>query len=108
MTFNHQSRLLPREIALLIPRLYQQEKMPDPLVYVRLYGPFSGWEWYLYEFDGEDIGFGLINEFDVELGYISLSELADTDSLAALVLRDTDFTPQPLSQVRRTVALHRQ
>ena len=106
MTFNHQSRLLPREIALLIPRLYQQEKTPDPLVYVRLYEPFSGWEWYLYEFDGQDIAFGLVNGYEVELGYISMSELAQINSVR--VIRDTDFIPQPLSQVRRTVALHRQ
>jgi len=37
--------------------------------------PDNNWTWYASEFDGEDLFFGLVSGFEVELGYFSLKEL---------------------------------
>ena len=37
--------------------------------------PASDWTWYATEYDGEDLFFGLVSGFEVELGYFSRTEL---------------------------------
>ena len=62
-----------------IPKLYQTENIPlkDKLIYLHFF--IGGCDWYVAEFDGEDLfwGFAILNNDlqNAEWGYISLSEL---------------------------------
>jgi hypothetical protein len=62
-----------------IPRLYETEHIPlwDKLIYLHFF--IGGCDWYIAEFDGEDLfwGFAILNDDfqNAEWGYISFSEL---------------------------------
>ena len=62
-----------------IPRLYETEHTPlqEKLIYLHFF--IGGCDWYIAEFDGEDLfwGFAILNDDfqNAEWGYISLSEL---------------------------------
>ncbi len=62
-----------------IPKLYQTENIPlkDKLIYLHFF--IAGCDWYISEYDGEDLFWGfavLNNDFqNAEWGYISFSEL---------------------------------
>ena len=59
-----------------LPALYSQEKLGgDAVAFVKFFTPDSNWTWFASEFDGEDLFFGLVEGFEKELGYFSLSEL---------------------------------
>lgn len=93
-------KLLTNELRNKIPTLYAQEKSYDPTVYAKFFTPWSNWTWYVTEFDGEDIFFGLVDGFDKEFGYFSLQELENVCGPCGLKIeRDLHFSPQPLSQV---------
>jgi hypothetical protein len=94
-----------------LPALYSQEKVKDPIAYVRFFNAYGAGTWLATEFDGQDQFFGWaeIHPGMGELGYFSLREL---QSLPARVggrvipglqgiERDTSFTPKPLSQAKR-------
>ncbi|WGV29034.1 DUF2958 domain-containing protein [Halotia branconii] len=93
--------LLTAEIRAQLPALYAQEKIADPIAYVKFFNPTSDWTWYATEFDGEDTFFGLVQGFESELGYFSLSELQEyCGALGIGIERDLQFKPTPLSQLR--------
>jgi Protein of unknown function (DUF2958) len=93
--------LLTAEIRALLPAIYAQEKIADPIVYVKFFTPDSNWTWYGTEFDGEDTFFGLVQGFEQELGYFSLSELQEyRGALGIGIERDLHFNPTPLSHLR--------
>ncbi len=99
-----QVKLMTQEMRRTIPALYTTEDDPDPTVHAKFFTPDSNWTWYVLEFDGEDIFFGLVVGFETELGYFSLSELESVRGPWGLPIeRDLYFEPQPLSVVR---ALH--
>ena len=62
-----------------IPKLYETEDVPlqDKLIYLHFF--IGGCDWYVAEFDGEDLfwGFAILNDDfqNAEWGYISFSEL---------------------------------
>ena len=62
-----------------IPRLYETEHIPlqDKLIYLHFF--IGGCDWYIAEYDGEDLfwGFAILNDDfqNAEWGYISFSEL---------------------------------
>jgi hypothetical protein len=62
-----------------IPRLYETEHIPlqDKLIHLHFF--IGGCDWYIAEFDGEDLfwGFAILNDDfqNAEWGYISFSEL---------------------------------
>ena len=59
-----------------LPGLYEQDGLgDDAIVHVKFFTPDSNWTWYATEFDGKDTFFGLVDGFEMELGYFSLSEL---------------------------------
>lgn len=94
--------LLPDEIRSQLPPLYAQDGNPNAIAYVKFFTPDSQWTWYASEFDGEDIFFGLIQGFEEELGYFSLSELQSIKGPMGLALeRDLHFSPTPIAQLRR-------
>ncbi len=62
-----------------IPRLYETEsvKLPDKLIHLHFF--IGGCDWFIAEYDGEDIfwGFAILNnDFEMaEWGYVAFSEL---------------------------------
>lgn len=93
-------KLITQEIKRQIPKLYEQENNPDPIVYVKFFTPTSNWTWYATEFDGIDQFFGLVIGFEQEFGYFSLQELESID-MGLGIKRDMYFTPKPLSEVKK-------
>jgi len=97
-----QSRLLPDSMWNALPALYSQEEEGlKALAQVKFFSIQSNWTWYASEFDGEDVFFGLVIGFEVELGYFSLSEL---ESVGILIERDEHFEPKSLHDLREHYA----
>ena len=95
--------LLPDDIRAQLPPLYSQDSQGDAAIaYVKFFTPDSNWTWYATEFDGKDLFFGLVQGFEEELGYFSLTELANNRGPLRLAIeRDLHFQPTPLAQLRR-------
>lgn len=91
--------LLPDELAAELPALGATEHEADPLVRVKFFALASSWTWYVIEYDPQQrLFFGLVDGFEKELGYFSLTEL---ESLGWRVERDLYFKPVPLSSVQQ-------
>jgi hypothetical protein len=64
-----------------IPKLYETEDIPlaDKLIYLHFF--IGGCDWYIAEYDGEDLfwGYAILNNdhLNAEWGYISFQELRD-------------------------------
>ncbi len=97
--------LLDEESRERLPELYSTEEQGlDALAQVKFFTPDSNWTWYASEFDGEDLFFGLVSGFEVELGYFSLSELgAARGPIGLPIERDRYFEPRTLRELK---ALH--
>lgn len=93
--------LLTQEIKKNLPPLYANEAIGlAALALVKYFTPDSNWTWYASEFDGEDIFFGLVSGFEVELGYFSLSELDEARGpLGFPIERDLHFEPKALQEL---------
>jgi DUF2958 family protein len=93
---------LTNELREILPPLYSQEQVEDPLVICKFFTPDSNWTWYASEFDGEDLFFGWVVEFERELGYFQLSELESVRGpLGLSIERDLHFLPTSLSVVKQ-------
>ena len=93
------------DLRATLPPLYTTEEDSDPLVLAKFFTPWAGWTWFVTEFDGEDLFFGLVVGHEVELGYFRLSELVSLRGPGGIgVERDVHFTRRPLSQVRAELA----
>jgi hypothetical protein len=80
--------------------VYATEKSEDPMAIIRLFTVDSSWVWYLTEFDGENLAFGLVVGFETELGYVSLEELSGVKGKLGLrIERDLWFRPTPITQL---------
>ena len=100
-------RLLTKELRKKLPALGTTDGQENATVICKFFTPDSSWSWYITEFDQEDTFFGLVVGFEVELGYISLSELeATTGPLGLHVERDLYFKPTPLSEIRKKHGRH--
>ena len=86
-----------------LPPLYSGEEIGmEALAQVKFFTPDSDWTWYASEFDGEDIFFGLVSGFEVELGYFSLKELQETKGPMGLhIERDLYFKPKSLAELMK-------
>ena len=108
---NHQRghSLLTDEIRSKLPQLYScEEKGLDAQAIVKFFTPDSNWTWYATEFDGEDIFFGLVDGFELELGNFSLSELEEaTGPLGLRIERDLYFEPKSLRELMESCEKHR-
>lgn len=64
-----------------IPKLYQTEETPLAEKLIHLHFFLGGCDWYIAEYDGEDLfwGFAILNAdyVNAEWGYISFQELQD-------------------------------
>lgn len=63
-----------------IPKLYETENVPlaDKLIWLHFF--IGGSDWYIAEYDGEDLfwGYAILNDHvNAEWGYISFSELKE-------------------------------
>lgn len=88
-------KLLTQEIRKKLPALGEG----DGTAHVKFFTPDSNWTWYATEFDGEDTFFGLVDGFEKEIGYFSLSELQSvTGPLGLPIERDLYFQPVKVYQ----------
>ena len=94
--------LLDKRTREKLPPLYSGEELGmEALAQVKFFTPDSSWTWYASEFDGEDIFFGLVSGFEVELGYFSLSELESIEGPVGLPIeRDLYFEPKTLRDLQ--------
>lgn len=96
-------KLLTKAIRKTLPKLYETEGIEtvDKIARVKFFNPYGAGTWLVFEFDGEDTFFGMVNLFgDWEAGYFSLSEM---ESLKAVLYgrkmpfqgieRDRNFKP---------------
>lgn len=95
-------QLLTQELKAKLPPLYASENDKDPMIQCKFFTPDSSWTWYAIEFDGTDTFFGLVDGFEEELGYFSLSELQSVRGKLGLPIeRDRYFKPCRLSEIKR-------
>ena len=94
-------KLITEEIKKVLPKLYEQESLGYyAIAYVKFFTPDSNWSWYVTEFDGKDLFFGLVDGFERELGYFSLSELESVEGpLGLKIERDVYFKPTMLKNL---------
>lgn len=91
-------KLLPKTVRKALPPLYATSGEPDPIIVAKFVTPDGGWTWYAIEFDGHDTFYGLVDGFEKELGYFSLSELLEIRGKLGLpVERDRHFKATRLS-----------
>jgi hypothetical protein len=96
--------LIPNELLLNIPNLYETEGVKDPLCHIKLFTPDSNFTWYIIELSKEDknLCYGYVKAFEDELGYFTLEELKQVrGGLGLPIERDISFKPTPLSKVKR-------
>ena len=93
--------LLDEESRVLLPELASGEEQGlEALAQVKFFTFDSNWTWYASEFDGEDTFFGLVDGFELELGYFSLGELQEARGPWDLPIeRDLHFEPQTLQEL---------
>ena len=101
-------KFITKEIEKALPAIYSQENVSDPIVVAKWFSPYSNWRWFAIEFDGEDIFFGLVQGFEVELGNFSKKELEElTFGLGRYqvpaIERDLSWQPKKLSEVRASI-----
>lgn len=95
--------LMDEKVQESLPVLYSQENLGlQALAKVKYFTPDSNWTWYGSEFDGNDLFFGLVNGFELELGYFSLQELEKTCGPMGLPIeRDLFFEPTTLQELMK-------
>lgn len=102
-------KLGPKEIEAILPPLYSQGYVPDPIAVIKLFDPCGRFTFYVLEGRREPDGDLLFFEFYVsplgpdcdELGYASLRELESVRGPLRLGIEcDLYFKPTPLSKLR--------
>ena len=92
-----------------IPRLYATESVPlkDKIIHMHFF--IGGCDWYIAEFDGEDLFFGyaILNgdTQNAEWGYISFSELKEIKSRGIEIDNDLYWKPRKASEVEKITNL---
>ena len=97
------SKLLTDKQLQTIPNLYETENQKDPICHIKLFLPSSNWTWYIIEIDKSDYNtcYGLVDGFEQELGYFSLSELESiSDSYGLKAELDSSFKATRLSKIK--------
>lgn len=94
--------LMPAEIRAVLPPIRSQEpKGLEAIAPVKYFTPDANWTWYVTEFDGDDYMFGLVSGYEVEIGYISLSELEEVrGGLNLPIERDLHYHPTTLKEIQ--------
>lgn len=88
-----------------IPGLYETEhvKTPDKLIFMHFF--IGGCDWYVAEFDGEDLffGFAILNDdhLNSEWGYFSLRELKSIQVGWVQIDHDLHWDVRKASEIER-------
>ena len=95
-------QLMTRAIRDQLPELGANEEIGlEALAWVKYFTPDAQWTWYASEFDGEDLFFGLVIGFEIELGYFSLRELQEAHGPLGLPIeRDLYYEPTSLRELQ--------
>jgi len=95
--------LLDGQSRALLPPLYANEKLGlEAVAPIKFFTPDANWTWWPTEFDGDDLFFGLVSGFVVELGYFTASELESVlGPLHLPIERDLYYQPQTLAELKR-------
>ena len=99
-------KLMTKELGETIPALYANENVENydsVVVPAKLFSPYTGWRWYITEWDAETgLCFGLVEGFETELGYFELTELAETTVFGGVpaVERDLYWKPKTIGEIR--------
>lgn len=90
-----------------IPRLYETEHLPNKDKLIHLHFFIGGCDWYVAEYDGDDIFFGyaiLNNDTEcAEWGYISFSEMKELNVSGIEIDCELEeyWPPTPVSKIPR-------
>lgn len=100
-------KMLTAALRKKLPKIGATEEIDDPTAVVKFFG-LNGWYWYATEFDGEDTFYGLVQGWEEEWGYFSLSELesASTSMFGTeipAVERDCYWSPRKISELKVAV-----
>lgn len=93
-------KLITKTIAAKIPAFYQTEELSseETMIQVKFFDSRGSWTWYIIEFDPEtNQAFGLVDGFEKELGYISITELESMPRIE----RDLSFKPISLADLKK-------
>jgi len=95
--------LITKEIRRKLPKLYSQDGNKNPMVYLKLFSPYSNWTLYVTEFDGKETFFGYVTGAGFpEWGYSNYKELAKANRNGLpLIERDMYFKPKRFNQIRK-------
>jgi hypothetical protein len=101
--------LITKEIEAILPSLYSQETISDPVAVIKFFDPCGRFTFFVLEGsrqpDGDLVLFGFCRsglgpDYD-ELGYASLRKLESVRGPLGLgIERDLYFRPTPLSKIR--------
>jgi len=98
--------LMIKKLGDTIPPLYATEETTDPdavIARVKLFSPYSGWTWYITEWDPRTGRcFGLVEGMETEPGYFDLTELSKVTVFGGVpaVERDLYWEPRTLGEVK--------
>lgn len=96
-------KLIPNELLLSIPNLYETENQEEKICHVKLFLPDSNWTWYIIEINKQDNNtcFGFVNGFESELGYFTIGELENLKGVFGLNVEiDSSFKPTKLYEIK--------
>ena len=100
-------KLMTKEIGDRIPRIGASDNVndfDDVLAEAKLFCPYTGWRWYVTEWDPETgTCFGLVEGFESEIGYFDLTELAEATLFGSVpaVERDLYWEPKTIGEIRK-------
>ena len=93
------------ELLNQVPRLYATEHIPLKEKVIHLHFFIGGCDWYVAEYDGDDLffGFAVLNDDmpNSEWGYFTLSELKDINIHGLEIDRDLYWKPTPAKEIER-------
>lgn len=97
--------ILSEEDKKKLPKLYEQEKIEEKIVYLKIFVPWSNWTFFILEGEPDDDDFRMfawVVGHEKELGYVSLNELEEIRGPGGLTLeKDLYFEPKPLKEVQK-------
>ncbi len=100
-------KLMTKELGAKIPMIGANEDVDDyddVLAPAKLFSLHTGWRWFITEWNPlTGLCFGLVEGFEVELGYFDLTELAESTVLRNVpaVERDLYWEPKTIGEIRR-------
>ena len=96
-------KLMTKELGHTIPAIGANEDADDHAP-AKLFSPYTGWRWYITEWDPETgLCFGVVEGFETELGYFDLTELAEATVFGSVpaVERDLYWEPKTIGEIKR-------